>query len=171
LQPALKNDSAMDPVLAIYPGSFDPVTNGHLDLIERAAKIFTRLVVAVLRNTEKAPLFTLPERVEMLREVSSGFSNVEVDAFDGLLTDYARRRQAQVLLRGIRAVSDYEYELQMAMINRRLEPELETVFMVPAVAYSFVSSRLVREIARLGGPVSGLVPPSVERRLRAKGTY
>ena len=161
----------MDPVLAIYPGSFDPVTNGHLDLIERAAKIFKCLVVAVLRNTEKAPLFSLPERLEMLREVSKGFPNVEVDAFDGLLTDYARRRQGRVLLRGIRAVSDYEYELQMAMINRKLEPELETVFMVPAVAYSFVSSRLVREIARLGGPLSGLVPESVERRLRAKGTY
>jgi pantetheine-phosphate adenylyltransferase len=158
----------MEPVLAIYPGSFDPVTNGHLDLIERAAKIFKHLVVAVLRNAEKAPLFSLPERLEMLREVSGSFPNVEVDSFDGLLTDYARRRQAQVLLRGIRAVSDYEYELQMAMINRRLEPELETVFMVPAVSYSFVSSRLVREIARLGGPVAGLVPPSVERRLRAK---
>jgi pantetheine-phosphate adenylyltransferase len=161
----------MEPALAIYPGSFDPVTNGHLDLIERAAKIFKRLVVAVLRNTEKAPLFTLPERLEMLREVSSAFPNVEVDSFEGLLTDYARRRQAQVLLRGIRAISDYEYELQMTLINRRLEPGLETVFMVPAVAYSFVSSRLVREIARLGGPVSGLVPPSVERRLRDKGKY
>ena len=154
--------------MAIYPGSFDPVTNGHLDLIERAAKIFQRLVVAVLRNTEKNPLFTLTERLEMLREVSAALPNVEVDSFDGLLTEYARKRNAQVLLRGIRAVSDYEYELQMAMINRRMEPELETVFMVPAVSYSFVSSRLVREIARLGGPVEGLVPPSVERRLRAK---
>jgi pantetheine-phosphate adenylyltransferase len=161
----------MEPVLAIYPGSFDPVTNGHLDLIERAAKLFRHLVVAVLRNTEKAPLFSLPERLEMLREVASAFPNVEVDSFDGLLTDYARRRQAKVLLRGIRAVSDYEYELQMAMINRKLEPDLETVFMVPAVSYSFISSRLVREIARLGGPVSGLVPPSVERRLSAKGKY
>jgi pantetheine-phosphate adenylyltransferase len=161
----------MDPALAIYPGSFDPVTNGHLDLIERAAKIFKHLVVAVLRNTEKQPLFLLPERLEMLREVSAALPNVEVDSFDGLLTEYARKRNAQVLLRGIRAVSDYEYELQMAMINRRMEPELETVFMVPAVQYSFVSSRLVREIARLGGPVEGLVPPSVERRLRAKGTY
>jgi pantetheine-phosphate adenylyltransferase len=160
----------MEP-LAIYPGSFDPVTNGHLDLVERAARIFKRLVVAVLRNTEKAPLFSLQERLEMLREVTSAFPNVEVDSFDGLLTDYARRRQAKVLLRGIRAVSDYEYELQMAMINRRLESGLETVFMVPAVSYSFVSSRLVREIARLGGPVSGLVPPLVEARLRAKGTY
>jgi pantetheine-phosphate adenylyltransferase len=158
----------MNPVLAIYPGSFDPVTNGHLDLIERAAKLFKHLVVAVLRNTEKAPLFTLTERLEMLREVASAFPNVEVDAFDGLLTEYARRRQAKVLLRGIRAVSDYEYELQMAMINRKLEPELETVFMVPAVSFSFISSRLVREIARLGGPVEGLVPPSVEHRLRAR---
>jgi pantetheine-phosphate adenylyltransferase len=161
----------MEPALAIYPGSFDPVTNGHFDLIERAAKIFKHLVVAVLRNTEKHPLFSLPERLEMLREVSAALPNVEVDSFEGLLTEYARKRNAQVLLRGIRAVSDYEYELQMAMINRRMEPELETVFMVPAVQYSFVSSRLVREIARLGGPVEGLVPPSVERRLRAKGTY
>jgi pantetheine-phosphate adenylyltransferase len=161
----------MDPILAIYPGSFDPVTNGHLDLIERAANIFKHLVVAVLRNTEKDPLFTLPERLEMLSEVAGPFPNVEVDSFDGLLTEYARQRKAKVLLRGIRAVSDYEYELQMAMINRKLEPELETVFMVPAVSYSFISSRLVREIARLGGPVSGLVPPSVERRLRAKGIY
>jgi pantetheine-phosphate adenylyltransferase len=158
----------MEPALAIYPGSFDPVTNGHLDLIERAAKIFKHLVVAVLRNTEKDPLFSLPERLEMLREVSAALPNVEVDSFDGLLTEYARKRKAQVLLRGIRAVSDYEYELQMAMINRRMEPDLETVFMVPAVQYSFVSSRLVREIARLGGPLDGLVPSSVERRLRAK---
>jgi pantetheine-phosphate adenylyltransferase len=158
----------MQPVLAIYPGSFDPVTNGHLDLIERAAKLFRHLVVAVLRNTEKAPLFALSERLEMLREVTGPLPNVEVDSFDGLLTEYARRRQAKVLLRGIRAVSDYEYELQMAMINRKLEPDLETVFMVPAVAYSFISSRLVREIARLGGPVEGLVPPSVEQRLRAR---
>ena len=162
--------NVMNPVLAIYPGSFDPVTNGHLDLIERAARIFERLVVAVLRNTEKAPLFTLGERVDMLHEVTQAFSNVEVDTFDGLLVDYARRRQARVLLRGIRAVSDYEYELQMALLNRKLEPGLETVFMLPAVSYSFVSSRLVREVARLGGPVSGLVPPAVEQRLRAKVT-
>jgi pantetheine-phosphate adenylyltransferase len=158
----------MNPVSAIYPGSFDPVTNGHLDLIERASKLFRNVVVAVLRNTEKDPLFSLSERLEMLREVAGTFPNVEVDSFDGLLTEYARRRQAKVLLRGIRAVSDYEYELQMAMINRKLEPELETVFMVPAVAYSFISSRLVREIARLGGPVEGLVPSPVERRLRAR---
>ncbi len=155
-------------VLAIYPGSFDPVTNGHLDLIERASNIFGRLIVAVLRNDDKAPLFSLAERMEMLRESTQAFPNVEVDSFDGLLVDYARRVEARVLLRGIRAVSDYEYELQMAMMNRRLEPQLETVFMIPAEAYSYVSSRMVREIAQLGGSVSGLVPPEVERRLRVK---
>jgi pantetheine-phosphate adenylyltransferase len=158
----------MEPVLAIYPGSFDPVTNGHLDLIERGAKIFGRLVVAILRNNEKEPLFSIAERTEMLREVTSGFANVEVDCFHGLLVDYARKRKARVLLRGIRAVSDYEFELQMAMMNRKLESALETVFMMPAVEYSFLSSRLVREIARLGGSVSGLVPVAVEHRLRAK---
>ena len=157
-------------VLAIYPGSFDPVTNGHLDLIERASNIFGRLIVAVLRNDDKAPLFSLAERMEMLRESTHAFPNVEVDSFDGLLVDYARRVDARVLLRGIRAVSDYEYELQMAMMNRRLEPGLETMFMLPAEAYSYLSSRLVREIARLGGSVSGLVPPEVERRLRVKVT-
>lgn len=158
----------MKPVLAIYPGSFDPVTNGHLDLIERGAKIFDRLVVAILQNTEKAPLFTLAERTEMLSEVTAPFPNVEVECFHGLLVDYARKRRAHVLLRGIRAVSDYEFELQMAMMNRKLQPGLETVFMLPAVEYSFLSSRLVREIAQLGGSVSGLVPVAIERRLRAK---
>jgi pantetheine-phosphate adenylyltransferase len=158
----------MNPVLAIYPGSFDPVTNGHLDLIERASKLFERLVVAVLRNAEKAPMFTLNERVEMLREVTRPFPNVEVDTFDGLLVDYARRLGARVLLRGIRAVSDYEYELQMALMNRKLEPHIETVFMLPAVEYSYLSSRLVRELARLGGSLNGLVPAAVEQRLRTK---
>jgi pantetheine-phosphate adenylyltransferase len=158
----------MKDVVAIYPGSFDPVTNGHLDLIERGTKIFGRLVVAVLRNTEKAPLFTLAERVEMMIEATRGIPNLEVDAFDGLLVDYARKVGARVLLRGIRAVSDYEFELQMAMMNRKLEPRLETVFMLPGEAYSYLSSRLVREIAKLGGPVSGLVPLAVEQRLRAK---
>jgi pantetheine-phosphate adenylyltransferase len=158
----------MKPVLAIYPGSFDPVTNGHLDLIERGAKLFDRLIVAILRNTEKAPLFTIAERTEMLRDVTAPFQNVEIDCFHGLLVDYARERNAQVLLRGIRAVSDYEFELQMAMMNRKLQPGLETVFMLPAVEYSFLSSRLVREIAQLGGSVAGLVPAAVERRLRAK---
>jgi pantetheine-phosphate adenylyltransferase len=158
----------MKNVLAIYPGSFDPVTNGHLDLIERGAKIFDRLVVSILRNFDKDPLFTVDERVEMLREVSRPWANVEVDVFSGLLVDYARLREANVILRGIRAVSDYEYELQMAMMNRKLNKELETVFMMPAASYSFLSSRLVREIALLGGPITGLVPPVVEERLRAK---
>ncbi|HEV3219218.1 MAG TPA: pantetheine-phosphate adenylyltransferase [Candidatus Acidoferrales bacterium] len=155
-------------VLAIYPGSFDPVTNGHLDLIERGAKIFDRLVVAVLQNMEKEPLFSTAERVEMLREVIRPWNNVEVDVFDGLLVEYARLRQAQVILRGIRAISDYEYELQMALMNRKLQPQIETVFMMPAEAYSYLSSRLVREIARLGGPVQGMVPAIVEQRLKTK---
>jgi pantetheine-phosphate adenylyltransferase len=158
----------MDSKLAIYPGSFDPVTNGHLDLIERASKLFGRVVVTVARNAEKAPMFTLQERVEMLREVTRPFPNVEVDTFDGLLVDYARRLGARVLVRGIRAISDYEYELQMALMNRRLEPQLETVFMLPAVEYSYLSSHLVRELAVLGGSLTGLVPPVVERRLRIK---
>ncbi len=154
--------------LAIYPGSFDPVTNGHLDLIERGTKIFDRLVVAVLRNLDKDPLFPTEERVEMLREVTRKWATVEVDVFDGLLVDYARQRKAQVILRGIRAISDYEYELQMALMNRKLESNIETVFMMPAETYSYLSSRLVREIARLGGDIKGLVPPIVEQRLRAK---
>jgi pantetheine-phosphate adenylyltransferase len=158
----------MKPVVAIYPGSYDPVTNGHLDLIARGAKIFDRLIVAVLRNTEKEPLFSVSERTEMLREVTRGWANIEVDVFDGLLVDYARRKNARVILRGIRAISDYEYELQMALMNRKLEPELETVFMMPAETYSYLSSRLVKEIARLGGPVKDLVPATVEERLRSK---
>jgi pantetheine-phosphate adenylyltransferase len=158
----------MKNVLAIYPGSFDPVTNGHLDLIERGAKLFGRLVVSILRNLDKEPLFTIDERVEMLREVTRPWPNVEVEVFSGLLVEYAQMRGANVILRGIRAVSDYEYELQMAMMNRKLRPDLETVFMLPAVAYSFLSSRLVREIAQLGGPITGLVPVAVEQRLRSK---
>ncbi len=158
----------MKSILAIYPGSFDPVTNGHLDLIERGAKIFDRLVVAVLRNLDKNPLFDVSERVGMLREVTRPWDNVEVDIFDGLLVDYARQRNAQVILRGIRAISDYEYELQMALMNRKLRPQIETVFMMPAEAYSYLSSRMVREIARLGGPIQGMVPPIVEQYLRAK---
>lgn len=158
----------MKNVLAIYPGSFDPVTNGHLDLIERGAKIFDRLVVGILRNFDKEPLFTIDERVEMLRQVTQPWANVEIDVFSGLLVDYARLREANVILRGIRAVSDYEYELQMAMMNRKLEPDIETVFMMPGEAYSYVSSRLVKELARLHGSVEGLVPPIVQERLRAK---
>jgi pantetheine-phosphate adenylyltransferase len=158
----------MDSKLAIYPGSFDPVTNGHLDLIERASKLFGRVVVTVARNAEKAPMFTLKERVEMLREATQAFPNVEVDTFDGLLVDYARKLGARVIVRGIRAISDYEYELQMALMNRRLEPQLETVFMLPAVEYSYLSSHLVRELAVLGGSLNGLVPQAVEQRLRIK---
>jgi pantetheine-phosphate adenylyltransferase len=154
--------------VAIYPGSFDPVTNGHLDLIERGEKMFDRLIVAVLKNTEKEPMFSVPERVEMLRDVTRQWESVEIDVFEGLLVDYARKRGAAVILRGIRAVSDYEYELQMALMNRKLEPRLETVFMMPGETYSYLSAKVVREIAHFGGPLTGLVPPSVEKRLRAK---
>jgi pantetheine-phosphate adenylyltransferase len=154
--------------IAIYPGSFDPVTNGHLDLIERGEKMFDLLIVAVLRNAEKEPLFSVTERIEMLREVTKQWTSVEIDVFDGLLVDYARKRGAGVILRGIRAVSDYEYELQMALMNRKLEPRLETVFMLPGLSYSYLSSKLVREIARLGASLKGLVPEVVEQRLRAK---
>lgn len=155
-------------VTAIYPGSFDPVTNGHLDLIARGAMIFDKLIVAVARNLEKDPLFPVKERIEMLEAVTFDWKNVEVDAFDGLLVEFARERGGRVILRGIRAVSDYEYELQMAMMNRKIEPQIETVFMLPGETYSYLSSRLVKELARLGGPVKGLVPPLVEERLRAK---
>jgi pantetheine-phosphate adenylyltransferase len=156
------------PVTAIYPGTFDPVTNGHLDLVARGAMIFDRLIVAVAQNLEKEPLFAVKERVEMLEAVTFELKNVEVEVFDGLLMEYARSRGAGVVMRGIRAVSDYEYELQMAMMNRKIEPEIETVFMLPAEAYSYISSRLVKELARLGGPVKDLVPPLVVERLRAK---
>jgi len=155
-------------VTAIYPGSFDPVTNGHLDLIARGAMIFDRLIVAVACNMEKDPLFPAKERVEMLEAVTFDWKNVEVEVFDGLLMDYARARNATVVMRGIRAVSDYEYELQMAMMNRKIEPQIETVFMLPAESYSYLSSRLVKELARLGGPVKDLVPAIVEERLRLK---
>jgi pantetheine-phosphate adenylyltransferase len=155
-------------ITAVYPGSFDPVTNGHLDLIERGAIIFDRVVVAVTHNLEKDPLFGIQERIEMLEAVTNEWKNVAVEMFDGLLVDYARAKGARVIMRGIRAVSDYEYELQMAMMNRKIEPQIETVFMLPGEPYSYLSSRLVKELARLGGPVKGLVPPLVEERLRAK---
>jgi pantetheine-phosphate adenylyltransferase len=155
-------------LVGIYPGSFDPLTYGHLDLIHRGSRIVDRLVVAVLRNEHKHPLFSLEERTEMLREVMHPFPNVEIDSFDGLLVDYAKAKGAGVLLRGIRAISDYEYELQMALMNRRLAPQIETVFLMAGEAYSFISSRLVKEVIKLGGNVSGLVPPSVEERLRAR---
>jgi pantetheine-phosphate adenylyltransferase len=155
-------------VVAIYPGSFDPLTNGHVDIIERGARLFDRIVVAMLVNMNKSPLFTLHERVDIAREVFASYANVEVDTFDGLLVDYAERKKAGVIVRGLRAISDFEYEMQMALMNRRLRPEVETVFMMPAEPYTYVSSRLVKEIVALGGSVKGLVPPIVERRLREK---
>jgi pantetheine-phosphate adenylyltransferase len=158
----------MKRVKAIYPGSFDPLTNGHLDLIERGSKIFDELVVAILRNSEKAPLFSVEERMEMLKETTSYLENVSVDTFEGLLVDYVAKQNARAVLRGIRAISDYEYELQMALMNRNLSPNIETVFMMPADTYSYLSSRLVKEVFQLGGSVRGLVPPMVEERLREK---
>jgi len=154
--------------IAIYPGSFDPLTNGHIDLVERAARLFDNLILAVVHNPSKNPLFSVEERMEMLREAASPFPNVEVDSFEGLLVNYASMKRAGVLIRGIRAISDYEYELQMALMNRRLRPEIETVFLMAGEAYSFVSSRMVKEACRLGGDVSGLVPASTELRLREK---
>jgi pantetheine-phosphate adenylyltransferase len=155
-------------IKAIYPGSFDPPTNGHLDLIERGSKIFDELVVAILRNPEKDPLFSLADRSKMLEAMTEAFDNVSVDTFDGLTVDYALKVEATAILRGIRAVSDYEYELQMALMNRKLQPSLETVFMMPAEKYSYLSSRLVREVAQLGGAIDCLVPEAVGQKLREK---
>jgi pantetheine-phosphate adenylyltransferase len=155
-------------VVALYPGSFDPITNGHLDLIERGSALFDKLTVAVLRNDEKEALFSVADRIEMLTEVVQGFPNVEVGSFDGLLVEYAAHCGASVILRGIRAVSDYEYELQMALMNRRLRPDIETVFLMASEAHSFLSSKLVKEVIRLGGKITGLVPPSIEGRLRKR---
>ncbi|HZQ90751.1 MAG TPA: pantetheine-phosphate adenylyltransferase [Terriglobales bacterium] len=158
----------MRKIVAIYPGSFDPPTNGHLDLIERGSQIFDELVVAILRNPEKEALFTLGERRRMLEALTRPWPNVRVDTFTGLLVDYAVGQKAQVVLRGIRAISDYEYELQMALMNRKLQPQLETVFMMPAEAYSYLSSRLVKEVAHLGGDVRELVPPLVAGQLKQR---
>jgi pantetheine-phosphate adenylyltransferase len=153
-------------VKAIYPGSFDPLTNGHLDLIARAAKIFDHLVVSILRNSQKNPLFTVEERVSMLSEGIAEFPNVSVATFEGLLVDFAREQRAHAVVRGIRAISDYEYEFQMALMNRRLSPDVETIFLMPDAKYSFVSSRLVKEVFELGGSVEGLVPKLVIDRLK-----
>ena len=159
----------MSQFTVVYPGTFDPLTNGHLDLIARGAKIAESLVIAVLRSSTKPEaLFTAEERVEMLRDASAAYRNVSVMEFDGLLVEFARAQGAQAILRGIRAVSDYEYELQMALMNRKLAPELETLFLIPAEQYTFVSSRLIKGVARLGGDVSALVPAAVHRRLLAK---
>jgi pantetheine-phosphate adenylyltransferase len=162
------NSSGVNTVKAIYPGSFDPVTNGHLDLIARGSKIFDHLVVSILQNSSKNPLFTVEERVEMLSEALAGLDNVSVATFDGLLVDFVREQHAQAVMRGIRAISDYEYELQMALMNRRLAPELETIFLMPDGKYSFVSSRLVKEVFTLGGSIEGLVPQFVIDRLKAR---
>jgi len=154
--------------LAVYPGSFDPLTNGHVDIIERGARLFDRIIVAILVNAEKSPLFTMAERVEIARKVFTDHPNVEVDTFEGLLVDYVAKRQANVIVRGLRAVSDFEYEFQMALMNRRLNSKIETVFMMPAEQYSYISSRLIKEVFALGGRVHGLVPELVETRLREK---
>lgn len=152
---------------AIYPGSFDPVTNGHLDLVNRAVKLFDELIVAILKNPSKSCLFSFQERTDMLRAVVTS-PQVQIEAFDGLLVDYARKKQASAIIRGIRAISDYEYELQMALMNRRLYPEAETIFMLPGEPYSYLSSKLVKEVFSLGGSISGLVPESVEVRMSEK---
>lgn len=154
--------------VAVYPGSFDPLTNGHVDIILRGARIFDSIIVAVLQNAEKTPLFSVQERVDTAREVFAGESKVEVEAFGGLLVDFARQKGACVIVRGLRAVSDFEYEFQMTLMNRRLDPGIETVFMMPAEAYTYTSSRLIREVFALGGPITGLVPGVVEARLREK---
>lgn len=157
---------------AIYPGSFDPVTNGHLDIIQRGCKLFDEIIIAVLINPEKKPFFSVSERCEILREVlkeiDQGDCQLSVESFEGLLVQYAADRKANAIVRGIRAISDYEYELQMALMNRRLEPAIETVFMMPAEIYSYVSSRLVKEVFSLGARIDGLVPPIVEQRMREK---
>ena len=156
-------------ITAIYPGTFDPPTNGHLDVIARGAKIVDHLVVAILRNASKGePLFTVDEREQMLREATAHISNVTVETFDGLLVDFVRAKGAKAVIRGIRAVSDYEYEFQMAMMNRKLDPELETLFMMPAEKYTYVSSRLIKGVYQLGGDISSLVPPVVVERLKKK---
>jgi pantetheine-phosphate adenylyltransferase len=154
--------------LAIFPGSFDPLTNGHVDIVLRSTQLFERVLIAVLVNPDKQPLFTAAERVETIREVFREYPNVEVDTFEGLLVEYARRRRASALVRGLRAVSDFEYEFQMALMNRHLEPTLETVFMMPAEQYTYLSSRLIKEVFSLGGEVRGLVPSVVEERMRKK---
>ena len=154
--------------VAIYPGSFDPLTNGHVDIIERGSRIFDSIIVAILVNSEKAPLFSEQERIDIISDVFKDRPNVKVETFHGLLVDYAQQKNASVIVRGLRAVSDFEYEFQMALMNRHLAPGLETVFMMPAEQYTYISSRLIKEVFSLGGAISGLVPPVVEDRLRAK---
>jgi pantetheine-phosphate adenylyltransferase len=156
------------PLIAIYPGTFDPLTNGHLDLIWRGSRLFDRLIIAILSNTQKQPLFRVDERIEMIREAASPLANLEVDSFEGLLIDYAARRGANAILRGIRAISDYETELQMALLNRRMRPETETIFLMAREEFSFISSRMIKEIITLGGDVSQFVPECVGTRIHKK---
>jgi len=158
----------MPETIAIYPGSFDPLHNGHVDIIQRGSRLFDRIVIAILLNIEKAPLFTVQERVEIARAVFRDYPNVEVDTFDGLLVEYVDRKGAGVIVRGLRAISDFEYEMQMALMNRHLNPGVETVFMMPSETYTYVSSRIVKEVVALGGSVANLVPSIVEDRLRTK---
>jgi pantetheine-phosphate adenylyltransferase len=160
--------SSLMSVKALYPGTFDPPTNGHIDLIQRGARIFTHLTVAILNNPVKNPLFTVEERVEMIRQATKAFPNVSVDTFSGLMVEFARREGATAVLRGIRAISDYEYEFQMALMNRRLAPEIETVFLQPAGRYSFIRSSMVKEVFSFGGDVTDLVPPNVLKRLQSR---
>ena len=154
----------------IYPGSFDPFTNGHLDVVERAAKLFDRVIVAVAQNTDKQPLFTQAERKRQIATVLDDLPNVEVTEFKGLLVEFAKTQKAQAIIRGLRAVSDFEFEFQLALMNRKLEEEIETIFMMPREAYTFLSSKLVKEIAQLGGDVSAFVPANVEQALKGKLT-
>jgi pantetheine-phosphate adenylyltransferase len=154
--------------VAVYPGSFDPITNGHLDILHRGLRLFDKIIIAVARNAEKRPLFTVEERLEMIREVVQGLENVIVDSFDGLLVDYVRSVAAMFIIRGLRAMSDFEYEFQMASVNRTLNGQVDTIFMMTSKDYFFVSSRTIKEVAELGGCVEKFVPPSVERRLREK---
>jgi pantetheine-phosphate adenylyltransferase len=154
--------------VAVYPGTFDPITNGHIDLIYRALEFVDELIIAILVNSEKKPLFSVKERIALMKNVFPKHERIRIDQFDGLLVDYASRIGAQIILRGLRAVSDFDYEFQMALMNRRLEPQIETLFLVPAEQYTYVSSKLVKEITALGGTVKGLVPPEVEKRMREK---
>ncbi|MEK6690370.1 MAG: pantetheine-phosphate adenylyltransferase [Nitrospirota bacterium] len=154
--------------IAIYPGTFDPITNGHVDLIQRGLRIFDQIIVAVAMNPKKTSLFTVEERVRMAEEAVKGLGDVKVESFDGLLMDYAREKGATAIIRGLRAVSDFEYELQMALMNRRLDSEVETVFMMPSEEYSYLTSSIVKEVASLNGSVKGLVPEVVEKAFRKK---
>ncbi|NLZ53544.1 MAG: pantetheine-phosphate adenylyltransferase [Thermoanaerobacteraceae bacterium] len=154
--------------IGIYPGSFDPITYGHLDIITRSAKLFDRLIVAVLSNPQKKSLFTVNERIEMIEQSVKEIENIEIDSFSGLLVDFARLKQAKVIVKGLRAVSDFEYELQMALMNNKLDNEIETIFIMTSTKYSYLSSSIVKEVSSFGGCVAGLVPPIVEKRLRQK---